>query len=327
MASDPGAQLARVLRALGAESDLPVRLAELHGADLRALMLEVVSRRAAARTPADILRRYELSEQSHASPVAPALRKLEAGALALLPAAFTEVTLPPHAPLGVSSVLGRFSQDRVLSTLADTEVMSDSTNMLALECARRRRVKRGVEQQVRLAASHRLLRPREGAHFGLLALVSAGRDRGSFQCELDALAEHISWHLRVIAEYAPRLALTVRLTDLSGGPRRAALEHDLLERLAPASPAVSWRMDDERQAGRAYYAQACFAIDADHAGREPVNLVDGGLTDWTARMLSDRKERLLISGLGSERLLQHSGSAGAASSGTPPGNGRALPDA
>jgi len=311
MAADPGAQLARVLRALGAESDLPVRLAALQGADLRALLLDVVSRRAAARTPADILRRYELSPQSHASPVAPALRNLEAAALALLPDGFTEVTLPPHAPLGVSSVLGRFSQDRVLSTLADTEVVSDSTNVLALECARRRRlVGRGVQQQVRLAASHRLLRPREGAHFGLLALVSAGRDRGSFQFELEALAEHISWHLRVIAEYAPRLALTVRLTDVSGGPRRAALEHDLLEQLAPASPAVSWRLDDERQAGRAYYTEACFAIDANQPGREPLNLVDGGLTDWTARMLSDRKERLLISGLGSERLLQLSGGVG-----------------
>jgi hypothetical protein len=310
--SNRGAHLARVLRALGAASDLPLRLAALEGADLRALLLEVVSRRAAARTPADILRRYELSPQSHASPVAPALRKLEAGALALVPDGFTEVTLPPHAPLGVSSVLGRFSQDRVLSTLADTEVVSDSTNMLALECARRRRrlVGRGVQQQVRLAASHRLLRPREGAHFGLLALVSAGRDRGSFQFELDALAEHIRWHLRVIAEYAPRLALTVRLTDISGGPRRAALEHDLMEQLAPASPAVSWRLDDERQAGRAYYAQACFAIDAHQPGREPLNLVDGGLTDWTARMLSDRKERLLISGLGSERLLQLSGGVG-----------------
>jgi|GEM_PF-4488011 len=32
-------------------------------------------------------------------------------------------------------------------------------------------------------------------------------------------------------------------------------------------------------------------------------LVDGGFTDWTQKLLSNRKERLLISGLGSERLL------------------------
>ena len=33
-----------------------------------------------------------------------------------------------------------------------------------------------------------------------------------------------------------------------------------------------------------------------------VSLVDGGFVDWTQRLLSDRKERLLISGIGTERL-------------------------
>ena len=32
-------------------------------------------------------------------------------------------------------------------------------------------------------------------------------------------------------------------------------------------------------------------------------LSDGGFTDWTARLLADGKERVLIRGLGSERLL------------------------
>ena len=34
-----------------------------------------------------------------------------------------------------------------------------------------------------------------------------------------------------------------------------------------------------------------------------VFLVDGGFTDWTQKLLSDRKERLLISGMGTERFL------------------------
>ena len=29
-------------------------------------------------------------------------------------------------------------------------------------------------------------------------------------------------------------------------------------------------------------------------------LIDGGMTDWTARLISNRKERLLISGIGTE---------------------------
>jgi hypothetical protein len=33
-----------------------------------------------------------------------------------------------------------------------------------------------------------------------------------------------------------------------------------------------------------------------------LELVDGGSTDWTQQLLGNRKERLLISGLGLERL-------------------------
>jgi ubiquinone/menaquinone biosynthesis C-methylase UbiE len=36
---------------------------------------------------------------------------------------------------------------------------------------------------------------------------------------------------------------------------------------------------------------------------EELLLTDGGLTDWTARLLNNRKERLAISGLGTERLI------------------------
>jgi hypothetical protein len=32
-------------------------------------------------------------------------------------------------------------------------------------------------------------------------------------------------------------------------------------------------------------------------------LTDGGFTDWTAQLLNNKKERLLISGLGPERLV------------------------
>jgi hypothetical protein len=32
------------------------------------------------------------------------------------------------------------------------------------------------------------------------------------------------------------------------------------------------------------------------------NLVDGGFTNWTQQLLSNAKERLLISGIGIERL-------------------------
>jgi hypothetical protein len=222
----------------------------------------------------------------------------------LLPDGFVELALAPTAPLGASSVLGGFSQDRVLTTMADSEVVSDSTNVLALECARRRRpVDRRGQPPTRLAASCRMLRPREGVHFGLLALCTAGRDRGSFAFELDAISEQLQWHIRVITGFAPQLRLEVLLTDLSGGVRRSALGETLLLPMQAAWPAIEWGFDDDRIAGRIYYRDVCFAINALQADGSRANLSDGGFTDWTARLLEDHKERLLISGLGSERLM------------------------
>jgi hypothetical protein len=40
----------------------------------------------------------------------------------------------------------------------------------------------------------------------------------------------------------------------------------------------------------------------DAAGTD-YSIVDGGFTDWTQQLLSNRKERLLISGMGSERFV------------------------
>jgi hypothetical protein len=301
-----GPHLDRIVRRLGTDGDVFGRLAGLQAADLRAVLLEVAARRAASLRPADVLRQYETKAMLQPSSVdAASHRRFEASAMEMLPEGFVELLLAPHAPLGVSSVLGRFSQDRILTTISDTEVVSDSTNVLALECARRRRDPRVRDEAAltRLAACHRVLRPRDGAHFGLLALCSAGRDRGSFEMQIEALREHVQWHLSVITEHAPRLAIEVLMTDLSGA-RRAVLEERLLRPVQADWSDLTAAFEDERCAGRNYYTEVCFAIDAVHPDGSRSNLSDGGFTDWTARLLADAKERLLISGLGSERLLR-----------------------
>lgn len=46
-----------------------------------------------------------------------------------------------------------------------------------------------------------------------------------------------------------------------------------------------------------YYTGLCFKV-----FRDGVEIGDGGFVDWSAGLLSDRKERMLISGLGIDRL-------------------------
>lgn len=56
-----------------------------------------------------------------------------------------------------------------------------------------------------------------------------------------------------------------------------------------------------RLAAIGYYRGLLLNIDAELAGRR-LSVADGGTTDWTQRLLSDRKERLFVSGIGVERL-------------------------
>lgn len=64
-----------------------------------------------------------------------------------------------------------------------------------------------------------------------------------------------------------------------------------------ALPHVKITDDPEREAGRDYYTGFAFAAWIDGA-----SFADGGFTDWTQRLLADRKERLLTTGIGIDRM-------------------------
>ena len=55
-------------------------------------------------------------------------------------------------------------------------------------------------------------------------------------------------------------------------------------------------------AGRGYYERACFKLYATNEAGDELELADDGDTAWTRTLLGDVKERLVISGLGVERL-------------------------
>jgi hypothetical protein len=81
-----------------------------------------------------------------------------------------------------------------------------------------------------------------------------------------------------------------------GGTLTRAAER-LVRQLRERFPDVDTSFDPERTAGREYYQTMCFWIRS-----EDIHLVDGGFVDWTQRLLGDAKERLLVSGAGSDRI-------------------------
>jgi len=67
-----------------------------------------------------------------------------------------------------------------------------------------------------------------------------------------------------------------------------------------SGPLIETTADPQRESGRSYYRDLCFKINVQSGGQWQ-EVGDGGFTDWAA-WLTASKERLLISGLGIDRL-------------------------
>jgi hypothetical protein len=64
---------------------------------------------------------------------------------------------------------------------------------------------------------------------------------------------------------------------------------------------VTYEPWDDRQAGRDYYPSVCFKVEGVWDGQQ-LEVGDGGIVDWTQRLLGSTKERLITSGIGLDRL-------------------------
>jgi hypothetical protein len=78
------------------------------------------------------------------------------------------------------------------------------------------------------------------------------------------------------------------------------LDNGLVKILKEKYPNIKFYFDIERIAGVGYYENLCYKISAKNKHGAEFPLVDGGLTDWTKKLLNNKKERLMISGFGSE---------------------------
>jgi hypothetical protein len=311
VANEHDAILRRIEREAGVPDLVSVLAERLSPADLASLMLEVYERRAAARAPRDLVADHAGNRFCRPSVVdARALAEWDRVAFAALPRDFDVVELSPLAPLGACSVVASVSQHKVVSTARGVEVVSDGSNVLALECALRRRARRHTPDSapVKLAASARVVRAqrfegaRSFAHFRLFHLCSAGRDAGASRFVIDALVEHVGIQLRALRAFLGDAApLRVALTVLGAHESGEAWPERVIDRLVRDHSGVEVALDPERESGRGYYRSVCLKVFV-RVADEWLDVGDGGDVDWTAKLLSDRRERLFISGVGSERV-------------------------
>ncbi|HPG40028.1 MAG TPA: hypothetical protein PLP19_09685 [bacterium] len=307
--------LARILAA-AANTPLFEALSEkLSLADLQSLLLEVYRRRVVQLDANQLFSQYKNNRFVQPAGIDPKrLAEFDRLAFSLLPHNYELVELSPVAPLGSCSLLGPVDQNNVLTTIRTTEVVADSTDVLALECARRRekqyRAGKRNPVPVKLAASHRLLRTQFIAardtvpHFRLLALCSAGRDTGSYSFELSELQEQVSYYIRLLQQLKSiNLEIaSIRILFILFDAQFAAISTPLQAQLSALYPGVSIAVQTPAEKHN-YYNTARYQIFITNKQDEEFFICDGGFTDWTQKLLNNRKERCLIGGLGTERLF------------------------
>lgn len=193
----------RIAKELGVANLSEILSEQISGADLHSLLLAVIKRRVSEIEPSRLV---EVSSVSKACDLdARLINRVESTAYAQA-SQFDAVELSPVMPLGAVFTLAGLDQGNVLSTIRAFECASDPTIGMALECVRRRKQSAARKLTTRLCASQRVLRfpqpqnPAFTSHFKLFAMVSAGRDSGSFAFELAALQEHINFYLQFISK-------------------------------------------------------------------------------------------------------------------------------
>jgi hypothetical protein len=270
----------------------------LAASELWSLLLGVAEQRAAQRSAAQVLQQWEMDRF-----VVPAyvdqrtLNQLDSHLLAAA-SAFEALELSPLAPLGSCSAVALASQNKIVSTVRGTEVVSDPTNLLALESARRLRKNR---QTVRLTTNHRCVRAQAvpkhagyAAHFRMFCITTAGHERKDQAFLVESLSEHIQTHIGALNRLEQHgYGFPDRILKILATPERKALG----ERIANAvdgTPVVFETLTHR------YYDGLRFMISARAHDGEHMPLIDGGAFDWLRNLTSNNKLVFVASGLGSQ---------------------------
>lgn len=281
------------------ETALAALRVDLPATTLWSLLLDVIERRAARRSPTDLNRQWESDRF-----VAPAyldqrtLLELDRELFAAAEG-FEAIELSPLAPLGVCSGVARTSQNRVVSTMRGTEVVSDPSNVLALESARRLRA--DASGIVRLATSHRCVRAQEvpplpgfAAHFRMFCMTSAAHETKDQAFTVDSLVEHIRVHWRALDRLE---RIGYRFADRRVRLLATAVRRPLAERIAAQLTDVPIVHDTPTHD---YYEGLRFMLGARSIAGDDIPLIDGGAFDWVAKLAANRKLVFIASAIGSQ---------------------------
>jgi hypothetical protein len=219
---------------------------------------------------------------------------------------FQPIELSPAAQLGTCSVVAPVDQKKVISATRNTEIAADATNAIALHIASLKKsdTKSGP---LHFCTAHRHIRtqPLTGkghtAHFKIGCMVSSGRDTGSYNFECDALLNHFTALDNLMRTVFGIKALRFKLLKRGGYKNPDILLATVADHLKKLST-IDLEIIDAPGANNYYKGiQFKMTIELPDGDKE---IADGGFVDWTQQLLQNKKERLLIWGLGLELLYK-----------------------
>jgi len=292
-----------VLKKLGQEDMLDILANKLTSSELNSLLLELFRLKTERLSPSELLNGY--ISNRFVKPAATDPReylKLEAAFYEIADAySFAPIELSPVAQLGTCSVIATVNQNKVLSSLRGTEVMADVTNAMALHICS---LKRENNIPMQFCTFHRLIRAQQfntpgfSAHFKIFCMVSADRDTGSYSFEKPYIVKHIKTYMEIFQQYFHVEHIKVKLIKSGGYSDPDGLAARVEEHIRESIPGISIHAETRKEGqDNDYYKGIQFKILIGIKGNE-YEIADGGFVDWSQKLLGNRKERMLISGMG-----------------------------
>jgi hypothetical protein len=305
----------KLLKRLGHPEVLQLLTEDLSGTELNTLLLDVVREKAQKISGPGLLQQYRLNRFVKPSdlPVLE-LKKAEVELLKLFQShLFEPVELSPVSVLGSCSAVATVDQNKILSALRGTEVLADATNAMALHICdlKKRRVwtPRTKSEKFRLSTIQRHVRTQTIAgagftpHFKIGCFVTSGVDTGDFTFEKEALLEHLQLMHAIYKGFYEVKALNFRFLCRSGYADSLRLVNDARDYVLRHAPELNIKVFEKPEKEIDYYKGLQYKTDIQWNDKT-FEIADGGFVDWTQQILQNKKERLLIGGIGFEFMFR-----------------------
>ncbi len=283
---------------------------KLSGSELNSVLLEVFNKRIKQENPASLLEKYDANKL-----VKPAeinvlrLKEEELESYRLLANnGFEPIELSPVTQMGTSSIVATVNQKKVLTALRNTEVRADPTNAIALHYASLRRKGTLEDRTYNFSNISRVIRtqafsnPNFAQHFSVLCLVSNGKDTGSFNFEKEELHKHLSSLRKICVDIYRLEQLHFEIIPFKGYDKQSPLIVDCVSYIREKDNTIDVSVvepDDENN----YYSGFRIKLKTRING-VVYEIGDGGILNWTQRLLNNKKERMMTSSIGVQLLHQ-----------------------